>query len=56
MLRFLDDILSYSRRCKWDNETLHSEYQESLEKSLEELRQNLIPVPPQNVVDSADGE
>ena len=49
VLAFLDGILSYNRQCKWDNKTLQEEYQASLEKSLEEVRQALIPVPEEQV-------
>lgn len=49
VLAFLDGILSYNRQCKWDNKTLQEKYQASLEKSLEEVRQALIPVPEEQV-------
>lgn len=56
VLVFLDGILNYSRQCKWDNKTLQEEYQASLEKSLEEVRQALVPVPEHQVAaeDAAD--
>ena len=56
VMTYLDGILLYGRQCKWDNEVLHEEYRDSLEKSLEEIRAALIPVPPQSMDDpSADG-
>ena len=45
VLTYLDGILHYGKQCKWDNETLRDEYRDSLEKSLEEIRAALIPVP-----------
>ena len=53
VLTYLDGILLYGRQCKWDNPVLHEEYQTTLEKSLEEIRMALIPVPPQQVDESA---
>ena len=47
VLTYLDGMLLYGRQCKWDNEVLREEYRESLEKSLEEIRAALIPVPQQ---------
>ena len=54
VLGYLDGILLYGRQCKWDNKTLHEEYQESLEKSLEEIRTALIPTGAQPVDEHAD--
>ena len=52
ILTYLDGILLYGRQCKWDNEVLRDEYRTSLEKSLEEIRAALIPVPPTQVEES----
>ena len=52
ILTYLDGILLYGRQCKWYNEVLRDEYRTSLEKSLEEIRAALIPVPPTQVEES----
>ena len=52
ILTYLDAILLYGRQCKWDNDVLREEYCASLEKSLEEIRAALIPVPPTQVEES----
>ncbi|EKU72261.1 hypothetical protein [Selenomonas sp. F0473] len=49
VLAFLDGILNYGRRCKWDDKALEKEYMASLEASLEEVRAALTPVPEQAV-------
>ena len=54
VLTYLDGILLYGKHCKWDNEVLHEEYRDSLEKSLEEIRAALIPVPPEQADEPAD--
>ena len=54
VLTYLDGILLYGKHCKWDNEVLHEEYRDSLEKSLEEIRAALIPVPPEQADGPAD--
>ena len=53
VMTYLDGILLYGRQCKWDNDLLRDEYRDSLEKSLEEIRTALIPVPPQQVEENA---
>lgn len=53
VLTYLDGILLYGKQCKWDSDTLREEYQNSLEKALEEIRTALIPVPPHQVAESA---
>lgn len=40
---FLEGILLYGKQCAWDDKTLQGKYRTSLEKSLEEIRQALIP-------------
>ena len=54
VLTYLDGILLYGKHCKWDNEVLHEEYRDYLEKSLEEIRAALIPVPPEQADGPAD--
>ena len=51
VIAYLDGILTYGRKCKWDNKTLEEEYMASLEKSLEEIRTAVTPVPEQFVVE-----
>ena len=53
VMTYLDGILLYGRQCKWDNDLLRDEYRDALEKSLEEIRTALIPVPPQQVEENA---
>ena len=53
VISFLDGILRYGRQCQWDNKELEGEYRESLEKSLEEIRQSLIPTEAQPVDEGA---
>ena len=43
VIAYLDAILLYGRQCRWDSKELQEEYHTSLEKSLEEIRQALIP-------------
>ena len=43
----LDGILSYVKQCKWDDKELQDNYVPSLEQSLGEIRQAVLPVPVQ---------
>ena len=54
VIPYLDGILNYGKKCKWDNKTLEEEYMESLEKSLEEICTAVTPVPEQFVVEDED--
>ena len=53
VMTFLDGILLYGKQTEWDNKELQEAYQTSLEQPLEEIRTALIPVPPQQVAESA---
>ena len=52
VLSYLNGILLYGQQCKWDNEVLREEDRGAWEKSLEEIRAALIPVPPQSADES----
>ena len=54
VIAYLDAILLYGRQCRWDSKELQEEYHTSLEKSLEEIRQALIPKEEQQADDRAD--
>ena len=45
VVSFLDAILSYVKQCTWDDKELRDSYVPSLEQSLEEIRQAVLPVP-----------
>lgn len=47
VVSFLDGILSYVKQCKWDDKELQDNYVPSLEQSLGEIRQAVLPVPVQ---------
>ena len=47
VVSFLDGILSYVKQCKWDDKELQDNYAPSLEQSLGEIRQAVLPVPVQ---------
>ena len=44
VVSFLDGILSYVKQCKWDDKELQDNYMPSLEQSLGEIRQAVLPV------------
>ena len=56
VLRYLDGILLYGKQSEWDNEAVQEEYQTSLEKGLEEIREALVPAAPQQVAESESTE
>ena len=47
VVSFLDGILGYVKQCKWDDKELQDNYVPSLEQSLGEIRQAVLPVPVQ---------
>ena len=56
VLRYLDAILLFGKQSEWDNEAVQEEYQTSLEKGLEEIREALVPAAPQQVAESESTE
>ena len=56
VLRYLDAILLFGKQFEWDNEAVQEEYQTSLEKGLEKLREALVPAAPQQVAESESTE